>query len=263
MLQKAWNYKNENQGTVEEIQLILWDFGISIFTIQENKEISEVQSYLFSSPWNIDEGKKIFEQTGLFSHAKMVKKIWMTSPKHLIIPESLYDEGYANQWIRRFHFLNPDESLFSINLQPELNAYIIFPIPERWQLLLKDSFKNVQFESITKLALKQKSEESEGIIQCHIINLPKMTTISLIENQQFISHHVLAYEDSQELIYKIALLLQEKEIAQDIVRMRLEGIAPFWNDLLQKLEEFFPLNIDTSNSTKLSLDFINNLIQCE
>ncbi len=263
MIETAWKFENENVEKTEKLQLIIWEDGISVLNFSADGTLTKCQTFVLSNPWNLEEGRLILEESGAFEQAQKVEKIWMTAPKHLIIPENLYEEGYANQWIRRFHFLSADESLFSISLKPQLDAFVIFPIPERWQLMLKDNFKDAQFESLTKYALQRKEKDENESMHLHIVSLPKMITVSLLENKRFLSHHVLPYEQTEQLVYKLALLLQEKEIAQDLITLDVEGIAPFWNDLGTSLSAFFKVNGAIENTKEMTLNFIKNLQECE
>lgn len=261
----AWNYKKEGNHQIDHIELIIWEGGLSVLQFDQHKAIINAQNTLFSSSWNFDEGKAFLEETDtLGNNTTKVKKIWMAAPKHLIIPQNLYEEGYANLWVRRFHFLNGDESLFSIPLNPALDAFMVFPVYERWQLFLKDQFKNTKFEALSKIAIQEKANNQDDKTHLHLIAIPKMVIVSLFEKQQFIGHHVYNYEETEELIYKLALLLQEKDLKQEQVKLTVEGIAPFWNNLLPQLEQFFNVEENAfEDTTTMSLDFIKKLYACE
>lgn len=263
MIETAWKFENESIEKTDQLQLLIWEEGISVLFFSKEGELAKCLTYLLSDSWNLEDARLILEQSGAFDQANKVEKIWMTAPKHLIIPENLYEEGYANQWIRRFHFLNAEESLFSIPLKPQLDAFVIFPIPERWQLMLKDNFKNALFESLTKYALQRKEKDKTEGLHLHIISLPKMVTVSLLESQRFLSHHVLPYQQTEQLIYKLALLLQEKEIPQDLISFHLEGIAPFWNNLVEALTTFLKPNEEEKSTKEMTINFIKNLRACE
>lgn len=262
MIQTAWNYQDEQPLPVEEYHLMVWEKGLSIIGYSKEGAVQSCKTYIFSELWSYEEGKQMLQESGILSHTGQVSHIWMTAPKHLIIPESLYEAGYANQWIRRFHFLGTDESLFSISLKPALEAFVVFPIPERWQLLLKDHFKNATFNSISQYTLHKKNTLKKEGLQLQLVHLPHLMTLSLIEDDRFLSHHVFEYETSEQLIYKIALLLQEKEIAQEQVQITIEGIAPFWNNLLEALATHFPIKEEQLDSKSLTLNFIKTLYQC-
>lgn len=262
MIQTAWNYQNESDLPIHDYHLLVWEKGLSVIGYSTDGVVAECKTYIFTELWSFEEGKAVLHDAGILSHTQKVSHIWMTAPKHLIIPESLYEKGYANQWIRRFHFLEAEESLFSISLKPALDAFVIFPIPERWQLLLKDHFKNARFNSLSQYTLHEKKKSDSTGLQLHLVNLPHLMTLSLMENDRFLSHHVFEYETAEQMIYKIALLLQEKEIAQEQIQLSIEGIAPFWNNLLEVLAQHFPLEKEEMDSKTLTLNFIKTLYQC-
>ena len=259
----VWNFETHEDVLVEvdSFQMILWKDGLSVFGYCKNGNVLKVITYLFDQEWDVAALETIFENHPIFASNEPFTNIWLAEERNIIIPEHLFEKGYADEWIRKFHHLDLKETLISVHLDPYLKAFFVFPILDEVHTLLKEHFENSKINTLSKLALATPEDTKQTLVK--IINLPKLALISFIHEGKFILHQSTSYEKTEDIIYKIALILQEKGISQDQINLSLEGIAPFWNNLIDDLKDFFPLKIGNQESKNLTLDFLNSLYKCE
>lgn len=260
--QEIWKYKAEDSHVQihETTHLIGWANGLSIATFNQEGSPLEIKTFLGKKSWDSSLFKDLFHEEPLLKKTKLVKKIWWAEERNIIVPEQLYVKNYAEKWIRRFHFLETSENLHDYYLQPYLNAQMVFPIAEEIQKLIESNFPEASIDALSKIALSLPSESRTTCIK--ITNLPKIVLLSLQENSRNIYHQIAAYENIQDIIYKIAIILQEKDLNQNQVEIEIQGIAPFYNNILDELKNFFVIKNTITNTTLETLNFFKTLYKC-
>lgn len=258
-----WQYEVEENAILDitGLQLFIWSNGMSVVGFDETGQPQKIKTYFFPRPWDQEFMEEIFINEPLFAGEETFKSIWITEERSLLIPESLFNQGYATDWIKKFHFLEETETLFDDSLKPALKAQIIFPIPENLKNLLNHYFEEVAVKAFSKIALSLPEENTGTIIK--IVNLPRLVLFSLQENGKNILHQIAHYEKTEDIIYKIAIILQEKNINQDQVKISLSGIAPFYNNIIEELQNFFEIQEDLTDTTQATINFFKKTYLCE
>ncbi len=251
--------------TILEMQLILWQKGMCVVGFDNYGIPQKVKTFFFPQDWDLKFMEYIFVNDPMFAGEEAFSKVWLTDERIILVPEQLYVKDYADEWFRKFHFLESEEILFHDNMSPALEAQIIFPIPENLKELLYQYLKeDISMNALSKVALGTSINDNGNFIK--IVNLPKVVLLSLQENGKNILHQVCNYENSENIIYKIAIILQEKDLNQDEVQIAISGIAPFYNNILDELQSFFPIRKPLeklfNNTTFATLDFLKKLYLC-
>lgn len=259
-----WRYlpKDYTEKEVNSVHLLLWQGGITAAGYNQSGEIKIAQTYLSQTNPDLIWLKEIINQDELLkNHAKRVKKIWLSESRNLLIPNSIYEANYAESWIRKFHFLSTDETLLHFELNENIDARIVFPISQEVKICLLETFPKASFSSVSKMAFQPIEKMDPAAIQ--MICLPREVTLTLGHNGHFIYHSVFPYNITQDIIYKLALILEEKEIDQEQVAfIKFSGIAPFWNNILDEIPPYFPVKVASANTTEITLNFLEKLFQC-
>lgn len=259
-----WRYISEGFSDTElsDIYLLLWRGGASVAGFKPNGEPGMVQTYLTKERPDIFWLKELANDDILLKHhPKKVKKIWFSEERNLLIPNSLFEDNLAESWLRKFHHLSPDELLLSFEFNSSLEAKIIFPIAESVKAFLSDTFTKASFSPVSQLAFQSAQNKDNAALQ--LICLPREVIITLSQNGHFVYHLVYPYENPQNIVYKIALILEEKDInQQQISEISFSGIAPFWNNILTEIPPYFPLKIEGEDSTGITLNFLKKLYKC-
>lgn len=260
-----WKYlKPEySEAKLKEIHLLLWHFGICVVGFEASAIPAYVETYLSNAPLNYGWLAQLLGQQHLLKkHPKKVKKAWLSSQRNLLIPNKLYEENLAEGWLRKFHHLNIDERLLTMKLrQPSMKSKIIFPIDDLIKAELEEHYPKVSFDTLSQMAFMPLDKNLST--QLNLVCLPKEIIFGLGHHQSFIYHAVHHYTESQDIIYKIALMLQEKGLTQEhLDQVKVMGIAPFWNELIQELAKFYITSPESGDSTQITLDFLSQLYQC-
>jgi hypothetical protein len=201
----------------------------------------------------------LFENDPLFAGPQPISRIWLAEARNILVPQSLYEENEAGEWLGKFHFLEADEQLMHISLQPHQDIQMVFPIKNALNALFEQYLPEASINVLSRVAM-QHTEVKGPFLE--IINLPKMILLSLREGQRFLLHQVYAYEHTENVVYRIAVILEEKGLAQDQVGVSLTGIAPFWNNLNTELPLYLRAISPLEDTTAISLTFLNKLFSC-
>lgn len=259
----TWEYEAEENAitAITEMQLLLWQKGMCIVGFDKDGIPQKIKTFFFPEAWDLNFMEYIFINDPMFAGEEAFSKVWLTEERIILVPEQLYVKDYADEWFRKFHFLEADEVLFHDNMSPALDAQIIFPIPEKLKELLYQYLKeDISMNALSKVALNSSNNDKGNFVK--IINLPKVVLLCLQENGKNILHQVSNYENAENIIYKIAIILQEKDLNQDEVQIIISGIAPFYNNILEELQSFFTIQKPFGDTTSATLDFLKKLFIC-
>lgn len=259
-----WQYIADDfsDTILSDIHLLLWQGGASVVGFKQTGDPGMVQTYLSQKrPDSIWIKDLVNNDILLKNHPKKVKKIWLSEERNLLIPDSLFEENIAEGWFRKFHYLSPDDVLLYFELNSSLEAKIIFPVSESIKALLSDAFSKANFYPVSQLAFQPVQSEAKTSVQ--IICLPREVMITLSHRGHFVYHLVYPYESPQNVVYKLALILEEKDISQEqISEISFSGMAPFWNNILTEIPPYFSLKTISSNTTDITLNFLKTLYAC-
>lgn len=259
-----WKYTLDEtpEKSITDIHILIWPSGLAIAGFNAEATPVWAETYITreqpSATWL---QQLLSQQMLLKNQAKKVKKIWLSEERNLLIPNSLYDNDYANNWIRKFHYLEPEEMLLHFDLPDSVGAKIVFPVSESLKLTLNDYFPNASFLPLSQMVFPSVHQTANETIQ--MISLPREIILSLNHNGHYIFHLTFPYDTPQNVIYKLALILEEKGMSQEqITGFSLTGIAPFWNNILEELALFFPIKTMSESTTDITLNFLKTLYSC-
>lgn len=259
-----WRYvpNDYSEKSITDIHLIIWRGGVCVAGFQEGGIQGVVQTYLTQKQPDVLWVKELAEQdVFLKKYPKKVKKIWISEERNLLVPNSIYEENHAESWVRKFHYLSPDEILLHFELNSSVDAKIVFPVSESLKAFLTENFSKAEFKAVSDLAFRSVPNDTPADVR--IVCLPREIILTVGHNGHFVYHLVYPYETPQDVLYKLALILEEKGINQaQVNNISFSGIAPFWNNILEEISFYFPLKTSSENTTEISLTFLKSLYTC-
>lgn len=259
-----WKYTLDGatEKSLSEIHLLIWPGGLAIAGFYPEGAPAWAETYITREQPDAAWLQHLLAQHPILKdQAKKVRKVWLSEERNLLIPNSLYDNDYADNWIRKFHYLEPEEMLLHFDMPGSVGAKIVFPVSEALKLTLNDYFPEASFVPLSQMVFPPVEQSVNETIQ--MISLPREIIFSLNHNGHYIFHLTFPYDTPQNVIYKLALVLEEKGISpEQVTRLLITGMAPFWNNILEELAQFFPIEMPGQNTTEITLNFLKTLYSC-
>lgn len=259
-----WKYTLDEipDKSLTDIHLLIWPGGLAIAGFNDEATPVWAETYITrEQPSALWLQQLLSQQSTLKNQAKKVRTIWLSEERNLLIPNSLYDNDFADSWIRKFHYLESEETLLHFDLPESVAAKIVFPVSESLKLSLNDHFPNAHFRPLSQMVFPLVNQTNNESIQ--MLSLPREIIFSVNHNGHYIFHLTFPYDTPQNVIYKLALVLEEKGLnPEQITHFSINGIAPFWNNILEELAQFFPVKKIGENTTDITLNFLKNLHSC-
>ena len=186
--------------------------------------------------WILDFFEHQFINEPLLSDANKVNATFIAGEKSMVVPEVLYNETTAEEWMKKICFVEGNEIIGKHHLREDKANYL-YAWPGTIKSLMTRYFGNSKILPFSAYQF-YKPYKSECSLQCCITGEHVYAT--LYNNRTLHWHQVFPYQNAEDIAYHIKLLCQQHDI--DPQRMGLQctmaskNLAPLVNELAQ----YFP-----------------------
>ncbi len=213
--------------------------------------------------WDLDFFEHLLTQEPLFGVREKVKGIFICSDKNLIVPDSLYEEKEAKNWLKRIHFVEAKETIESCPLEDDKARYL-HAVPIKITELLRINFKKIP---VLPLAIYQfrNTRQQSLLLQCCITN--EQVCATLHNYSQLLWHRVFDYTCAEDIAYMIKHLCMENNISPSKINMMCNAISAAEHNILNELSQYFP-GLKSGNGRTLgarwdaSMSLAHQLLEC-
>lgn len=263
-LSPTWMFISDDfqEGNVHEIHLLIWQKGIAVAGFDQQRQLMVAQTYLAREMPDSQLIHELSERhTLLKNQISKVNKIWYSDNRFLLIPNQIHETEQAEEWIQKFHFIEPGNSILHFDLKYSADAKLVCPINDDLKETLTAKFLNAKIEPTSKFLLwKNQENQTQLQIQC----FSREAIIALAHDGKLLNLVSYTYDSPKDLTYKIARLISEYDLQHDAFStIDFYGLAPFWNNTIDEIRKFFKTSIQNKNSEEVSIHFLNELVQCE
>ncbi|RYZ18709.1 MAG: DUF3822 family protein [Sphingobacteriales bacterium] len=183
----------------------------------------------------------------------------MAEDRNIIIPQHLYTPEAAEDWLRRFHFIEPGESVYATPVRQQVHATVAYPLSDKLHILLQKYFVEGRIDAISGMILCQ--ENTAGQDTADITFLDKKVVLTLRNNGKLLNHQITETGTIENLVYKIALICEAAGIRQDELKVSISGLC-LTEDNTAELKAYFPkMNVPGSEQFS-SFTLLSKLISC-
>jgi len=194
--------------------------------------------------WILDFFEHQFINDPLLSDAEKVKAVFIGDNRNLIIPEKLYIEDEATDWLSKIHFIEQEDIVEEYPLTEE-NAYYLMACSTGMRELIKIYFKKAVWRPLADYQFQNNTGKKNENLHCCIT--PEQVFATLYHGGKLQWHQVFDYETAEDIAYYLLLLCKETGI--DATTLAIEPVAtsPVVSDTLDTLSQFFP-GVTASNA---------------
>lgn len=255
---RHFNMHNDPLTNIETLHLVLWDKGLCIAGYDLDQNVLTAKVYHYSS-WNIAAIESIFVNEPLVAGPQPVTHTWIVDEREMIVPMHLYERKAAEEWLRRFHFIEAGELVRATEVKQGLNAVVSYPIQEKLVLLLQKYFAESKTEALSRMILCQEIPATkEG---AELVFFDEKAMLTVYKQGKLQLHQITEGSNIHNLLYKIGTICQELELKPDALEVTVSGLR-IEQEALDELKSFLPQAIVPGSEQTSSFTLLSKLITC-
>jgi len=233
-------YEDESLSSlVFHVICIIMQRGLWVAGFSSTKELLTIHetSYNRNKPvWELDFFEHIIVQEPLFTAREKIKGVFICSDKNMVVPNDLYNEEDADNWIRHIHFIEPKDVIASYPLDAE-NAQYLLAVSVSITELIKINFKKALVLPLPIYHFNKTSKQGLSL-QCCITN--EQVCATLHNYSQLLWHKVFDYSCAEDIAYTIKLLCIENNISPSDISFNCNATSAAEYNVVNDLSQYFP-----------------------
>ncbi|MBA3828285.1 MAG: DUF3822 family protein [Taibaiella sp.] len=236
---------NLNIQQISEVICGVFSNGMLSAAFGYNKELLSIRyngADKELGPWPLAFYQQQLAGDPFLAKRELVSNIFIGTDKYMLVPEQLYDEKSAVDWLKSIHFI---EATDAINVQyfSEEKANYLYAWPAEIKTLLQDNFKNAKVMPFAAYQFRKPLKAGYTLICC-ITDSEVYGT--MYNNKTLKWHQVFPYTTAEDISYHIKSLCKHYKVASYQLVFQCSVLAAALNPLLYDLAEYFNNVIDKS-----------------
>ncbi len=185
--------------------------------------------------WDLDFFEQLFSQEALLADRTKITKVFFFTAAQLTVPDELYDEGEAMQWLKQVQFVDAND-VVKEHYQKEDKAHYLYSIPLNIEALVKINCVNA---TILPLAAYQfASNHTRGVrVHCFLTN--DQACVSLYHFGTLLWHRIFEYRWAEDIAYEIRLVCEEHKINADKISVACNAVSSSEYKVVNALSQYF------------------------
>lgn len=218
---------------------ILVQRGILVAGFSINKELLTLHytGYNKNKPvWEINFFEHLFSQEQLLTVREKVKGVFICTNKNLVVPDTLYDETEAKNWMSRIHFIEKKDVIETYPLEDDKAKYL-YSVPLHITELIKINFKKA---SVLPMAAYQFSHTNKQSLYLQCCVSGEQVCATLHNYSQLLWHRVFDYTCAEDIAFEIRQLCMENNISPSKISLRCNSVSATEYEVVNELSQYFP-----------------------
>jgi hypothetical protein len=200
--------------------------------------MARYNSYSAADPaWEADFFEQEFINETLFGVPQQVKALFIGSREELIIPNSLYNDRAAKEWMASLQSICPDDVLYN-HLLESTDARLAFVVPSRIDKLLHRYFGHTRIMPLSAYQFHKPNPGVPYLLQCFIAHDTVIATMH--RDRKLLWHQQFEYSSPEDLAWQAAHLCRELHIPRIDLRLECAMLCDDCYTLGLELERYFP-----------------------
>jgi hypothetical protein len=218
---------------------VLAERGLFVAGFSITKELLTIHyaGYSRNKPvWELDFFEHLFANEPLLLVREKVKGLFVSSHKNIIVPDELYAERDAVQWMQRIFYIEEQEAIVKYPLINDKATYL-HSIPLNMSELIRINFKKAVIQPLAAYQFGVRQAQSLQL-QCCISN--DQVTATLHNYSQLLWHRIFDYSGAEDIAYAIKLLCRENYIDAAKLNITCNALSGAEYDVINELTQYFP-----------------------
>jgi hypothetical protein len=213
--------------------------GMLVAGFSITKELLTIQyaGYNKNKPvWAVDFFEQLFASEPLLTAREKVKGIFISNNKNIIVPDELYTEQDAKNWLKHLYFVEAGDTINIFPLDSDKARYL-YAIPVDIAELIKINFRKTPLVPLPFHHFNMEQVHSL-YLQCTIT--ADQVTATLHNYSQLLWHKVFDYSCAEDIAYEIKLLCKENYIDAAKLNIVCNTLCASEYDIVNNLTQYFP-----------------------
>jgi hypothetical protein len=266
--EQVYNVREDDSLTsrVALVVCVLVQRGLYVAGFSISKELLTIHyaGYSKNKPvWALDYFEQLFASEPLLAVREKVKGVFINSDRNLIVPDELYNEKDARNWLGKIFFIEQQDKISVFPLENE-KASFLQAIPLNISELVRINFKKAEILPLQAYLFGERKAQSLHLQLC----ISSEQVIATLHNySQLLWNHVFDYSCAEDIAYAIKLLCKENYIDAAKLNINCNALAGTEYDIINELSQYFP-NIKAGNGLSIharwdpAISLANQLLEC-
>lgn len=213
--------------------------------------------------WSLDFFEQSFSSEPLLAVKEKVKGVFISSQRHIIVPDEIYEESSARNWLAAIHFVEHGDKVMIETLEHD-KAHLMQAVPLNITELVRINFKKAAVAPLHTYQFVTKHAQSLQL-QCCISN--EQVTFTLHNYSQLLWHHVMDYVNADDIAYMVRLHCKENYIDPAKLNIACDTLTAAEYEVVRALSQYFPTlkcgnGLTIHNSWDPAICLANQLLEC-
>ncbi len=266
--EQVYNVREDDtlSSRVALVVCVLVQRGVLMAGFSITKELLTIhyKGYNKNKPvWELDFFEHVFGNEPMLLIKEKIKGVFICSDKNIIVPNELYMEEEAKNWLKHIHFVAANDIVTPYFLSDE-KAYYLHAAPLNITELIKINFKHAE---ILPLAIYQFRNPHKLAMHMQCCLSHEQVCITLHDNGQLLWHKIFSYTSAEDIAYAINLYCKENKIDPAHLNVMCNALSTGEFDKINELTQYFP-GIKAgngrafTNSWDAAISLANQLLAC-
>jgi hypothetical protein len=238
--QQVYNILEDDQliGNIASVVCVLTQRGAWISGYNEAHGLLTIHynAYNKTRPvWELDFFEQLFANEHLLAAKDKVAGVFICSERNIVVPDALYDEKEAENWLRKIHFVDVNDVILSKHI-PQAKVRYLMAVPVKITELININFKKA---ATLPLAAYQFLDVQKGApeIKCCITN--EQVCASLYNHRQLQWHKIFSHASAQDIAYNIRHSCEENDVNVSALKITIDTLSGAEYEIAHELSQYF------------------------
>jgi len=250
---KANEYKLYMQVSKNGLKYTLLDTSKNTFVAFEEYQFQDIYSeYALVNPI-----KEVLACNPIFKNKFECFYVSYVNNRATLIPNALYKQEELKNY-HQFNYTDKEEYLYFSDQLINLSAHNIYSIPDFIHSLFSNihqiKFKHFSSILIETALIAAKNESSISLVEVHV--LPSEFQIIIIKDQKLNLYNTFAYQTSEDFIYYLLFVLEQHNINNQEVTIKLSGEVEKNSAIFSMLNKYIQTTNFKERPTNLKFSYI-------
>lgn len=254
--EQVYNVREDDSllSQVEDVVCVLIQRGVLVIGYNAARELLTLHytGYNKNKPvWALDFFEQLFANELLLTRRSKVRAVFICAEKNLVVPDALYDETEAKNWLKRIYFVEPGDVICSAHIDED-SAHYLYAVPVNITELIKINFEKAAVLPLPVYHFSNKPQEQNLYLQCCLTNDQVCTTLH--NDGKLLWHKIFDQTCAEDIAYGIKHLCVENNISPAKISLACNAVSAAEYHTVNELSQYFP-GIKSGNGLAISSDW--------